>query len=155
MAFGNLIRNVVSAIRTAPSRIAEYTRTNPTHIEDEIIDDAVRPKQSWFKRNITDKLADVVGITSVSRAARESASRGTIIQKGQSPLNALTGEFNPKVPVNVRVQITNTGEYRNFLYNMTEREYQTFINDPDQFIQDRFEGVEKYANSPFMVVDWT
>ena len=155
MAFGNFLRNVATAIRTAPSRIAEYTRTNPTHIEDEIIDDAVRPKQSWFKRNITDKLADVVGITSVSRAARESASRGTIIQKGQSPLNALTGEFNPKVPVNVRVQITNTGEYRNLLYNMTEREYQTFINDPEQFIQDRFEGLEKYANSPFMVVDWT
>ena len=146
MGFGNLLRNVATAIRTAPSRIAEYSRTNPSHIEDEIIDDAVRPKQSWFKRNITDKLADVVGITSVSRAARESASRGTIIQKGQSPLNALTGEFNPKVSVNVTIQITTTGQYRNILYNMTEREYQTFINDPEQFIQDRFEGCLLYTS---------
>ena len=155
MAFGNFLRNVATAIRTAPSRIAEYSRTNPSHIEDEIIDDAVRPKQSWFKRNITDKLADVVGITSVSRAARESASRGTIIQKGQSPLNALLRAENPTALVNVRVRLTALDTYRNIMYRMTEQEYQTFINDPDQFVADRFDTSDKYRDTPFQVVDWS
>ena len=155
MVFGNIASRFANFVRTKTDRLSEAIKTNPTQFEDGTLDDAIKPKESWIKRNITDKFSDTVNVITGNRAARNALATGTAIKQGQSPLNALTREHNPKVSVNVRVKLSSTGEFRNFLYNMTESEYQDFINDPDQFIRDRLDEEEKYLGLDLSVQDWS
>ena len=122
MGFGNFVRNIVNVVRTAPSRIAEFSKTNPSHIADDIEPVAVKSNPSWLSRDSLSRVGDSVKGFFTSRAARELNNKGTIIQKGQSPLSALTHVHNTKTAVNIRVKVGSTGQYRNLMYRMTESE---------------------------------
>lgn len=154
MTFGSALRDLADRVRYSANRAAQAIREAPYGSRRRVDIRAVEAGKEYHAESILASLGNWLKSPFYNKPRVTSRTMRDEIYVKPSALVNYVSDIEKKVLVRVDLQHKDTGLDRSIHVKMTQRQYETFINDPDKYMQGRIPDEEEYDIEAFRVVGW-